>query len=71
MDIITVVCFETLKFNPLYHIIAMMKRPSGKESTEVQITQKIRKERGNSYWKMKKSWTKGTHNLDQSVIVEA
>ena len=30
-------------------------RPRGKESAEVRITQKIGKERGNSYQKMKRS----------------
>ena len=32
-----------------------IKRPHGKKSTEVQITQKVGKEKGNSYWKMKRS----------------
>ena len=40
---------------PCWLITISLKRPFGKESTEVGITQKIGKERENSYWKMKRS----------------
>ena len=37
------------------------KRPCGQESTEVWITQKIGKERGNSYWKNKEISGRNAH----------
>ena len=43
------------------------QRPHGKESTEVQITQKIGKERENSYWKMKRSLDE-SHTRKQNEI---
>ena len=45
------------------------KRPRGRESTEIWITQKIGKERGNSYREMKRSLDE-RHTQSHGCLIE-
>ena len=50
-------------------IVILIYNSCGKESTEVQITQKIAKERGTSYQKMKRSPNK-RHTQTHGGLIE-
>ena len=47
----------------------VIKKTHGKKSTEIRITQKIGKEWGNSYWKMKRSPDE-RHTQTQVSLIE-